>query len=335
MTQAGGGGETFLDFPASKINKSAKQFRSSRVSKPMSAKTLQAILLTGLCSALSAVAQTSPVPPGDIFAPGVLPKYEQQMAAMTQAEREAFLERHPRIYARVQLGRIMLGRYAQMSPAEQQQFLTTHADLQKFVQNHPQAVARAQADAREAKPGVVDPGHPRVNEVNQRGENQQQRIAQGVAAGTLNPGQTAKIEGQEAKIQGQEAADMNGDHGHLTQAEQNKLNREENHVSTEIYDDKHGIAKPGNFDPGHPRVNEVTQREENQQQRISQGVASGKLTAGETAGLEKKEQKIQKEKVADMAGDKGHLTKAEQRQLNKQQNHVSHRIYQEKHPEKK
>ena len=41
-------------------------------------------------------------------------------------------------------------------------------------------------------PGVVDPGHPRVNEINAREGCQQQRIANGVKNGTLTPKQTAK-----------------------------------------------------------------------------------------------------------------------------------------------
>jgi uncharacterized lipoprotein YajG len=49
-----------------------------------------------------------------------------------------------------------------------------------------------------AGPGVVDPGHPRVNEVNQREENQQQRIGNGVKNGELNAHQTANLEKREA-----------------------------------------------------------------------------------------------------------------------------------------
>ncbi|MGB8581247.1 MAG: hypothetical protein WCD47_10535 [Candidatus Sulfotelmatobacter sp.] len=37
-----------------------------------------------------------------------------------------------------------------------------------------------------AGPGVVDPGHPRVNEVNTREQNQQDRIANGVQNGTMD-----------------------------------------------------------------------------------------------------------------------------------------------------
>jgi hypothetical protein len=41
-----------------------------------------------------------------------------------------------------------------------------------------------------AGPGVIDPGHPRVNQVNGRETNQQNRIANGVKNGSLSPKQT-------------------------------------------------------------------------------------------------------------------------------------------------
>jgi len=40
---------------------------------------------------------------------------------------------------------------------------------------------------------VVDPGHPRVNEVNQREENQQKRIANGINNGSLSPQQASNL----------------------------------------------------------------------------------------------------------------------------------------------
>jgi len=293
-------------------------------------KTIQAILLAGFCGAMTAIAQTSTVPPTNFF-PGVAIPLQQKLEAMTPEERLKFLESRPLIRARIEEGRIMLARYAQMSPGEQQQFLQTHGPLQKFLQSHPQSVARAEANASEAKPGVVDPGHPRVNEVNRREENQQQRIAQGEASGTLSAGQAAKIEGQEQKIQSQETADMDAHNGHLTKPEQLQLNREENHTSAEIFNDKHGDLKPAAIDPGHPRVNEVTQREDNQQRRVAQGEASGTLSAGQAAKIENQEKNIQAQKVADMGAHDGHLTRKEQRQLNVKENHASHRIYRDKH----
>jgi hypothetical protein len=89
-----------------------------------------------------------------------------------------------------------------------------------------------------AGPGVVDPGHPRVNEVNGREENQQQRIGNGVKNGTLTPGQTANLEHREANVQNREKADMAKNNGHLTKAEQRGINRQQNRISRSIAKDK-------------------------------------------------------------------------------------------------
>ena len=45
------------------------------------------------------------------------------------------------------------------------------------------ASAQTSTTTSGAGPGVVDPGHPRVNQVNRREENQQQRIGNGVKSG--------------------------------------------------------------------------------------------------------------------------------------------------------
>jgi hypothetical protein len=101
------------------------------------------------------------------------------------------------------------------------------------------AAQTANSTTSGAGPGVVDPGHPRVNEVNGRAENQQQRIANGVKDGSLTPGETANLERRENHIQNEEKRDMAKNNGHLTKAEQNKINRQQNHVSRSIYKDKH------------------------------------------------------------------------------------------------
>jgi len=91
-------------------------------------------------------------------------------------------------------------------------------------------------------------------------------------------------------------------------------------------------AGPGVVDPGHPRVNQVNKREQNQQQRIANGVKSGKLSSQQTAHLEKREASVQNREQKDMAKHNGHLTKAEQKGINRQQNRISKTIYKDKHP---
>jgi hypothetical protein len=98
--------------------------------------------------------------------------------------------------------------------------------------------AAAAQPQQEAGPGQYDPGHPRVNEVNGREQNQQDRIANGEKNGTLTPGQAAHIERQEQHIENQEKRDMAAHNGHLTKSEQRQLNREQNHTSREISRDK-------------------------------------------------------------------------------------------------
>jgi hypothetical protein len=46
-------------------------------------------------------------------------------------------------------------------------------------------------------------------------------------------------------------------------------------------------AGAGQVDPGHPRVNQINQREQNQQDRIADGEKNDKLTPGQAANLEK------------------------------------------------
>jgi len=90
-----------------------------------------------------------------------------------------------------------------------------------------------------AGPGVVDPGHPRVNQVNGRETNQQNRIANGVKNGSLSPKQTSNLENREANVENREKKDMAAHNGHLTKAEQNGINRQQNRISKSIYKDKH------------------------------------------------------------------------------------------------
>ena len=100
------------------------------------------------------------------------------------------------------------------------------------------AVAQTAITTPGAGPGVVDPGHPRVNEVNGRAENQQDRIANGINNGSLSPKETANLETREASVQKQKQADMAKHNGHLTKAEQRGLNRQQNRISRSIAREK-------------------------------------------------------------------------------------------------
>jgi hypothetical protein len=75
----------------------------------------------------------------------------------------------------------------------------------------------------------------------------------------------------------------------------------------------------------------IADRKENQQDRIAQGVKSGSLTPHETAKLENKESKLNKEIHTDRKDNGGNLTNNEKKQINHQQNKLSSDIYKDKH----
>jgi hypothetical protein len=162
--------------------------------------------------------------------------------------------------------------------------------------------------------------------IQDRKENQQDRIANGVKSGELTAGETSNLEKKEATLN-QEERDMRAeDNGKLTAADKTTLNQQQNKLSNQIYQDKHNAAVQ-NTDP----KSEVGKRAENQQDRIAQGVKSGQLTAGETAHLENKEAKINQEVRSDREANGGKLTPQEKKQVNRQQNQASRQIYRDKH----
>jgi hypothetical protein len=75
----------------------------------------------------------------------------------------------------------------------------------------------------------------------------------------------------------------------------------------------------------------IHQRKENQQKRIAQGVKSGQLTPRETARLEHREARLNRETRRDRAANGGKLTPAEKARVNRQQNRLSRDIYHQKH----
>jgi len=79
--------------------------------------------------------------------------------------------------------------------------------------------------------------------VNQRRENQQDRIAQGVRSGRLSPRETAHLESHEARLNHEIRDDRREHDGHLTAPERRQVNRQQNRLSNSIYRDKHDGAR--------------------------------------------------------------------------------------------
>ncbi len=79
------------------------------------------------------------------------------------------------------------------------------------------------------------PGHPNVNEVNQRQANQQNRIQNGVADGQINAKQEARDEQHASNISARESHDEAEHGGHLTKGETQRLNHAQNRNSRQIH----------------------------------------------------------------------------------------------------
>jgi hypothetical protein len=164
-----------------------------------------------------------------------------------------------------------------------------------------------------------------VSEVGQRAENQQDRIAQGVKSGQLTAGETANLEKKESAVNQEVRTDRTLNGGKLTAGEKNQVNQQQNKLSGQVYNDKHNAAAQ------HYGNNLVDARRENQQDRIANGIQSGKLNAAQTARLEKGESAINKEVHTDRSLNGGKLTAGEKHTVNQQQNVASKKIYNAKH----
>lgn len=81
--------------------------------------------------------------------------------------------------------------------------------------------------------------------------------------------------------------------------------------------------------PGAPVTPRVDQRQENQQQRIDQGVASGQLTPREAARMDRQQGRVAASEA--QAKSDGVVTKKERARLAHQQNKTSRHIRHQKH----
>lgn len=94
------------------------------------------------------------------------------------------------------------------------------------------------------------------------------------------------------------------------------------------------VVTPSFADPAptaaHPRREQVNGRLANQNQRIDNGVKDHQLTNSQARQLHKEDHAIRTEERADASIHGGHITKGEQRQINRQENRVSGQIHNER-----
>ncbi|HTW81363.1 MAG TPA: hypothetical protein VME23_17585 [Terracidiphilus sp.] len=186
------------------------------------------------------------------------------------------------------------------------------------------AIAQQSQPAQPGPAAQTTPNQPAPT-VNDRRENQQDRIANGIGSGQLTAGETKNLEGREANLNREIRDDRQGDDGKLTSQERQQINHQQNNLSRSIYSDKHNAAT------AHYGNNEVGARRENQQDRIANGIRNGSMTAGQAARDENREQGINQQIHADRQGNGGRLTGQERAQVNGEQNRMSGRIYSQKH----
>jgi hypothetical protein len=86
------------------------------------------------------------------------------------------------------------------------------------------------------------------------------------------------------------------------------------------------FAQKGHFCKTHPRRAEVNARLKNQNKRINEEVKEGEMSKAKAARLHKDDHEIRQEERDMAAQDHGHITKAEQKVLNQQENQVSKKI---------
>jgi len=108
------------------------------------------------------------------------------------------------------------------------------ADVQKLENQQNQMSHQIYKDAHNDKAQNTDP----KSEVGKRYENQQDRIAKGIASGQLTPAEASRLEKQESTIGKEVHNERSQNGGTLTSAERQKVNQQQNHVSKEIHNGK-------------------------------------------------------------------------------------------------
>ena len=161
----------------------------------------------------------------------------------------------------------------------------------------------------------------------QRDVNQQTRIANGLKDGSLNTQEAANLEKEESRVDRLQAKDMKD--GKLSGAERAQLNAAQNKVSGDIAADKHNAVAGNPNSASSKRMQADVARNVNQEKRIEGGIQNGSLNNHEVSKLERGQARVDGKEAR--AGSDGRVGKAEQRNIQRAENHQSKRIHHEKH----
>ncbi|MED5612375.1 MULTISPECIES: hypothetical protein [unclassified Janthinobacterium] len=86
------------------------------------------------------------------------------------------------------------------------------------------------------------------------------------------------------------------------------------------------FAAETTWQKNHPRREQVNNRLAHQNARIHKEVKEGEISKGQAAALHREDRSIRREERSMAKLDNGHITKADQRALNQQENVVSKQI---------
>jgi len=92
-----------------------------------------------------------------------------------------------------------------------------------------------------------------------------------------------------------------------------------------------GFAQAAPVAPVQRHATTINQRREHQQQRIGQGIRTGRLNARQGARLERREASIGRQERHMRFADRGHLTRTDRVRLNHRLNRTSRAIYRARH----
>lgn len=170
--------------------------------------------------------------------------------------------------------------------------------------------------------------------VNNRQERQQNRIYSGVQNGSLNRRETARLGKQQYALNRKEARFRASGNG-MSNSERARLERQQNQMSQNIYQQKHDgqgyNPGPGRGNPNNPgrSLYDVNQTQQNQANRINNGIQNGSLTPQEAARLQNQQSQLAAREASMRASGNG-LSVQERARLDNQQDRLSQNIYQQK-----
>ena len=145
-----------------------------------------------------------------------------QSGQLTAGETRRLENREANVNREVRADRTANG--GRLTPQERQQINHQQSNLNHSIYNDKHNANQA---------------HYGNNQVGQRRENQQNRIANGIRNGSMTPGEAARAENRQQSINRQVGADRAANGGRLTPQERGQINRRQNNASRQIYRDKH------------------------------------------------------------------------------------------------